>query len=56
MVDNIVDFDSRKQSHLSKRKEAKVDALRQAFREARGEPEPSSPGSKRKRSRKSNNR
>ena len=55
MEDNIVDFDSRKQSHLLKRKEARVDALRQAFRQARGEPDPTSPRPKRKQGRKSTN-
>ncbi|MCH7816215.1 MAG: hypothetical protein IIC60_06565 [Proteobacteria bacterium] len=43
MVDNIVDFESKKQSHLTKRKEAKVDALRRAFRLARGEADPDTP-------------
>jgi hypothetical protein len=37
MADNILDFESSKQNHLIKRKEAKVEALRQAFRQARGE-------------------
>ena len=37
MTDKIVDFQSGKESHLHKRKEAKVDAMRRAFRLARGE-------------------
>ena len=37
MTDNVVDFDSEKHKHQSKRKEAKVDAIRNAFRQARGE-------------------
>jgi hypothetical protein len=37
MNDNIIDFDSSKQPHVHKRKEAKVDELRSAFRAARGE-------------------
>lgn len=43
MNDNVVDFESRKQNQLLKRKEAKVDALRKAFRLARGEPGPDKP-------------
>ncbi len=39
MNDNIIDFDSKKQPHVHKRKEAKVDELRSAFRAARGEVE-----------------
>ncbi|MDD9891349.1 MAG: hypothetical protein OXU66_15395 [Gammaproteobacteria bacterium] len=44
----IVDFESRRQEHLFKQKEAKVDALRKAFRQARGEPDPNSPRGKQK--------
>ena len=39
MTDNIVDFQSQKEGHQHKRKEAKVDAIRKAFRLARGEPQ-----------------
>lgn len=37
MTDNIVDFRSQKDGRQHKRKEAKVDAIRKAFRLARGE-------------------
>jgi len=37
MVDKIVDFQAGKESQLHKRKEAKLDAMRQAFRLSRGE-------------------
>ena len=53
MDKKVVDFESKKQSHLFKRKEAKVDALRRAFRLARGEPGPESTPSKRAQGRKS---
>ena len=33
----ILDFDSKRQVHLFKKKEEKVDALRKAFRQARQE-------------------
>lgn len=46
MKDNVVDFASKKQDQLYKRKEAKVDALRKAFRLARGDSEPDKPGNK----------
>jgi hypothetical protein len=49
----IVDFESKRQEQLFKQKEAKVDALRRAFREARGEPDPDSPSAKRKNRQKS---
>ncbi len=39
MTDNIIDFDSGKLAFVHKRKEAKVDELRAAFRAARGEKE-----------------
>ena len=39
MVDKIVDFQAGKESQLQKRKEAKLDAMRQAFRLSRGETE-----------------
>ena len=41
MTDNIVDFQSSKEPHVLKRKEAKVDALRDAFKAARAEATPS---------------
>jgi hypothetical protein len=53
MSDNVVDFESRKQSHLHKRKDAKVDAIKRTFRVARGEPDPDQPRSKRRPGRKS---
>ena len=37
MTNEVVDFENEKLNHLHKRKEAKVDALRRAFRLARGE-------------------
>jgi len=37
MKDNIVDFGNGKQVQLFKRKEARVDAMRRAFRQAREE-------------------
>ena len=37
MNDKVVDFQAGKESQLHKRKEAKLDAMRQAFRLARGE-------------------
>ncbi|NQV68427.1 MAG: hypothetical protein HQ498_00240 [Pseudohongiella sp.] len=37
MTNKILDFESRKEDQLLKRKEAKVDALREAFRLARAE-------------------
>lgn len=49
----IVDFESKRQEKLFKQKEAKVDALRKAFREARGELDPNSPSAKGKKRRKS---
>lgn len=39
MNDKVVDFQAGKENQLHKRKEAKLDALRQAFRLARGEAE-----------------
>jgi hypothetical protein len=39
MADNIIDFELGKHTHAHKRKEAKVDELRSAFRAARGEKE-----------------
>lgn len=53
MPDKVIDFDSRKHAHVFKRKEAKVDALRQAFRLARGEADKSVAPSKSKKSKKS---
>ena len=55
MTDKIVDFESKKDTHLHKRKEAKVDAMRKAFSLARGESKPAKVlgiGKKRKKSRK----
>ncbi|MCG8413836.1 MAG: hypothetical protein MI746_06400 [Pseudomonadales bacterium] len=37
MSDNVVDFERKKEVHVLRRKEAKVEALREAFRQARGE-------------------
>ena len=42
----IVDFESKRQEHLLKKKEAKVEVLRSAFRQAREEPNPNSPRGK----------
>lgn len=53
MSDNIVDFKSKKEGHEIQRKEAKVDAMRQAFRSARGESEPKADKSQLARLRKS---
>ncbi len=52
MTDKVVDFEFRKQVHTEKRKEARVEALRRAFRQARGETEVAAPGKRKKRSRK----
>lgn len=55
MTDKIVDFESNKGTHLHKRKEAKVDAMRKAFSLARGESKPAKVlaiGKKRKKSKK----
>ena len=52
MTDKVVDFESRKQVHNEKRKEARVEALRRAFRQARGETEATAPSKRKKRSRK----
>ena len=38
--DKVVDFEAGKLEHLHKRKEAKVESLRQAFRLARGDDSP----------------
>ena len=51
MSDKIVDFQARKEGQLHKRKEAKLDAMRQAFRLARVEADKAEP--KRPRRRKS---
>ena len=37
MNDKVVDFEAGKENQLHKRKEAKLDEMRQAFRVARGE-------------------
>lgn len=39
MNDKVVDFQAGKENQLHKRKEAKLDSMRQAFRLARGETE-----------------
>ena len=52
MSNNVLDFQARKSLHVEKRKEARIDALKQAFREARGDSEPKVSKNKRKRSRK----
>ena len=52
MAGKIVDFEASKQVHIEKRKEAKVDALRRAFRQARGESATEAPTKRKKRRRK----
>jgi hypothetical protein len=52
MTGKVVDFESRKQFHAEKRKEVRIEALRRAFRQARGETEVDPPGKRKKRSRK----
>lgn len=52
MTDKVVDFESGKQVHVEKRKEARIEALRRAFRLARGETDVAAPGKRKKRSRK----
>ena len=53
MNNKVVDFAAGKESQLHKRKQAKVDALRQAFRLARGEPDkPNGKSKKRRKSKK----
>lgn len=52
MSKNVLDFQTRKSVHVEKRKEAFIDALKQAFREARGESKPKVSKNKQKRSRK----
>ncbi len=54
MSDNVVDFEREKEPHLLRRKEAKVEALREAFRQARGE-SPISKSKSRKRRKKRKN-
>jgi hypothetical protein len=52
MNDKVVDFQVAKENQLHKRKEAKLDEMRQAFRLARGESDKaarSSPSTKKKR-------
>ena len=49
MAGKIVDFEASKQAQIEKRKEAKVEALRRAFRQARGETEAAAPAKRRKR-------
>ena len=43
MSDNVLDFEARKQAQLLKRKDASVDALRKAFKLARGDAGPDKP-------------
>ncbi|MEQ8407075.1 MAG: hypothetical protein RKH07_02225 [Gammaproteobacteria bacterium] len=52
MTDKIVDIDSKRAAHTEKRKQAKVESLREAFRAARGEPDPNSRASRRRKKRK----
>lgn len=53
MSDKIVDFQAGKENQLHKRKEAKLDAMRQSFRLARGEAEkPKEKSKKRRKSKK----
>lgn len=49
---SVVDFETGKQEHLHKRKEAKVESLRQAFRLARGDDASAQPSKSRKKRRK----
>ncbi len=49
--DNVVDFEQRREAHLHRQREAKVEALKSAFRKARGESD-SGGGSKGKRRKK----
>lgn len=49
MSNKIVDFQAEKESHLHKRKEAKLDAMRQAFRLARSEADKAAGKSKKRR-------
>jgi len=52
MNDKVVDFQAGKEEQLHKRKEAKLDSMRQAFRLARGETDKAaskSPSGKKKR-------
>lgn len=48
VTDNVLDFESRKQAQLLKRKQERVDELRRAFRLARGETGPDKPASSNK--------
>jgi hypothetical protein len=43
MSDKVIDFEQRREAHLHRRREARVEALKSAFRKARGESE--GPGS-----------
>ena len=52
MAGKVVDFEASKQVQIEKRKAAKVEALRRAFREARGETEAQAPAKRKKRRRK----
>lgn len=53
MTDNIIDFEQQREAKDERRKEARVDAIRRAFRLARGEAEKARPGAKSSRRRKS---
>ena len=48
MPSKIIDFESKRQDHREKQREARVDTLRKAFRQARGESGPESDNSTRK--------
>jgi len=48
VANNVLDFASRKQAQLLKRKDARVDELRKAFRLARGETGPDKPATNNK--------
>lgn len=49
MSDKVVDFELGKENQLHKRKEAKLDAMRRAFRLARAEPEKATSKNKKRR-------
>ncbi len=52
MTDKVIDLESRRASLTERKKEVRVEALRQAFRAARGEEDPNSRASKRRRKKK----
>lgn len=53
MPDNIIDFEQHREARDVRRKEARVDAIKRAFRLARGEADKDKPGGKPRRRRKS---